>query len=121
MGILRLADINATKRISHDSGDWIEVRANLAKKDINSILLALPQELLNGEGSFTYEAAVGSAEALYKALVTGWSLDEPTTIESYLALTGDAAAWVDTTLYEHFNSLSASDDEKGKPSTSAND
>lgn len=118
MGILRLADINATKRVEHDSGDWIEVRANLAKKDINSILLALPQELTSGGDTFTFQAAIGSAEALFTSLVTGWSLEEPATIESYHALTGDAAAWVDSTLYEHFNSLTLSDDERGKPSTS---
>jgi hypothetical protein len=121
MGILRIADITATTRIEHESGDWIEVKSNLAKRDINAILLALPPEVLQGGSEFSYEAAVGSAEALFSALVVGWSLDMPPTVESYLSLTGDGAAWIDSSLYTHFNSLTMSEDERGKPSPSASD
>lgn len=121
MGFLRLADLDAVKRIEHESGDWIDVRANLSKRDINRILTTLPQELLNGTGQVTFQAAVGSAEALFAALLVGWSLEVPATVENYLNLDGEPAAWIDQKLFEHFNSLTLSEDERGKPSTSASD
>jgi len=117
MGLLRIADTTATKRITHESGDWVEVRANLSKRELNSILSALPLDIASEK--VTFAASIGASEALFNALVVGWSLDVPADIENYLALEGDAATWIDTVVMEHFSSLQMSKDESGNASNSA--
>lgn len=120
-GFLRLADPNSTVRVTHDGGDWLDLRASLSKRQVNSILLTLPSEVFDrsGENKFSFSSVVNTAEALFGALVVGWSLDAPATVDNYLGLEGEAAGWVDTVLYEHFDRIQMSKDEAKKPSNSA--
>lgn len=118
---LRLASPDATTRITHEGGDWVDVRANLSKKDMDSILRNLPSSMVNnvdGKVTFNLTEAQEMAYSLFKALVVGWSLDTPCTFENYLSLDSEAAQWIDNKLYEHFASLQTSKAEKGKVSTS---
>jgi len=124
----RLADTTSTKRLTHENGeDWIDVRANLSKKDMDGILRSLPKSLTSGaknpDGSTTFDIGDASdmAYSLYKAVVVGWSLDVPCTFDNYLALDNEPAQWVDAQLYEHFSSLQTSQAEKGKAKTSRKD
>lgn len=122
MAFLRLADPNATTRITHESGDsWLDLRANLSKREINAVLAALPASMWERAGEqvrFSFEEGAGMAESLFVALVKGWSLDDSPSVETYLGLEGAPAAWVDSAMFEHFQSLQMSSaDEKG-PSTS---
>lgn len=120
MGFLELVNTTETKRIEHESGDWIEVRAQVSKREVNAIARRLPANAYseNDDGSWTADVAIGTAEALFGAMVTGWSLDVPATVENYLALKGEAASWIDTKLFEHFFAVQMGGDEAKKPSTS---
>lgn len=121
MSFLKLADTSATQALRHESGDFLEVRSALSKREINMILGSLPSEMFQtaGKAQFGFNEAAGTAEALFKALVVAWSLPDPATTESYLALEGEPAAWVDKVLFEHFDSLQMGKDESPKPMTSA--
>jgi hypothetical protein len=129
MGFLRLADTSATKKIEHKDGDYIEVRANLSKREINSILGSLPGEVFaeamkksdSKDQSMTvgFRAISETAVAMFKTFVVGWSLPDAPTVDNYLALDPEPAAWVDGVLMEHWDSIQLRKDEEGKPVTSA--
>lgn len=116
---LRLADLNATTRIVHDNGeDWIEVRSNLSKKDMDNILRSLPASMVNGGTNVDFRDVSEMAHVLFDTLMVGWSIEAPCTFENYQALDSQAAQWVDTKLFEHFSALQTTPDEKGKAQTS---
>lgn len=119
---LRLASPDDTTRINHEGGDWIEVRSNLSKKDMDNILRSLPRSMVSsssdGKVSFELSEAQDMAYSLFKATMVSWSLDVPCTFDNYMNLSSEAAQWIDTQLYEHFASLQTTKAEKGKVSTS---
>ena len=122
---LRLASTDSVTRIAHEGDeDWIEVRSNLSKKDMDGILRSLPKSLTSGarnaDGTTTFDIGDASdmAYSLFKTVMVGWSLEIPCTFENYLALDSEPAQWIDGKLYEHFASLQTSQVEKGKASTS---
>lgn len=120
-GFLRLADPEAVVRVNHDGGDWVDLRASLSKRQVNSILSTLPSEVFEraGEARFSFNSVMSTAEALFSSLVVGWSLDAPPTIDNYLNLEGEAAGWLDGVLYKHFDDIQLSKDDAKKPSNSA--
>lgn len=122
MGLLQLVDTAETKDVSNSEGDTITLRANIAKRELNNIFKKMPTSAFSRDeadpDSYTIEMAVGTSEALFSALVLGWSLDAPATIENYLALKGPGAAWIDSVLFEHFAKQQMDKDERPKPSTS---
>jgi len=122
VNFLRLANLDEVVRITHEGGDWIEVRANLSKKDMDGILRSLPSSMTSvqtdGKASFDISEATDMAYSLFKSLVKGWSLDIPCTFDNYLNLDSEAAQWVDAKMYEHFAALQTSSAEKGKAQTS---
>ena len=116
---LRPVDKTVTKKYEHDSGDWIELRQNLSKREVNAILRVMPSEAINASqdnksGADMVDMLSSVAETLFTNLVVGWSVDDSPNVETYLSLPSDAANWVDKILFEHFNSQSLSGDEAGK-------
>lgn len=122
MGLLQLVDTTETKTVVGPEGDELILRANIAKRELNNIFKKMPASAFTRDEddplSYTIEMAVGTSEALFAALVVGWSLPVPATVENYLALQGPGAAWVDGVLFEHFSSAQMSETERPKPSTS---
>lgn len=117
MGFLTLVDTHATVKVEHESGDYLVLRENLSKRELNEIYRKMPKSAFRQNGANDEDAieiATGTAEALFGALVVEWSLDEPVSIDSYLALRSDAAAWVDGVLFEHLNKQTLTKDESGK-------
>jgi hypothetical protein len=109
--------------MTHENGeDWIEVRANLSKKQMDTILRNLPEKMtsgaVNGIATVTFSDVSDMARDLFTNLMVGWSLDVPCTFENYQNLDNEAATWVDSKLYEHFAALQTSTVEKGKAQTS---
>ena len=126
-GFLKLADTASVTRFDHESGDWIEVKSNISKREMNAIFASLPDEMIerqisdekhSDEALFLVKQGPAVAQALFGALVTGWSLDAPPTVANYLSLDPEPAAWIDGVLYGHWGSLQMDRDELGKPSTS---
>jgi imidazole glycerol phosphate synthase subunit HisF len=115
---LRPVDKTLTKRYEHDSGDWIELRQNLSKREVNAILRVMPTDVADStkekSGAEMVDVLTSVAETLFTNLVVGWSVDESPKVETYLSLPSDAANWVDKILFEHFNGQSLSGDEAGK-------
>jgi hypothetical protein len=116
---LRPVDKTVTKKYEHDSGDWIELRQNLSKREVNAILRVMPSEAINASqdqksGADMVDMLSSVAETLFTNLVVGWSVDDSPNVDTYLSLPSDAANWVDKILFEHFNSQSLSGDEAGK-------
>ena len=115
---LRPVDKTLTKRYEHDSGDWIELRQNLSKREVNAILRVMPTDVADNtkekSGAEMVDVLTSVAETLFTNLVVGWSVDDSPKVETYLSLPSDAANWVDKILFEHFNGQSLSGDEAGK-------
>lgn len=116
---LRPVDKTVTKRYEHESGDWVELRQNLSKREVNSILRVMPADAINGtadgkSGSEMVDMLTSVAETLFTNLVVAWSVDDSPNVETYLSLPSDAAGWVDKILFEHFNAQSLSGEEQGK-------
>lgn len=122
MAFLRAVDITDVKRYTHDSGDWVDLRRNLSKREVNSILKSMPANgnIDNGDGDNTkmITTVENISETLFKALVAAWSVDESPSIETYYSFSAEAASWLDNILFEHFNKQSLDKVEEGKPSTS---
>lgn len=116
---LRPVDKTVTKRYEHESGDWVDLRQNLSKREVNAILRVMPADAINGttgekSGAEMVDVLTSVAETLFTNLVVGWSVDDSPSVETYLSLPSDAAGWVDKILFEHFNAQSLSGDEQGK-------
>jgi imidazole glycerol phosphate synthase subunit HisF len=115
---LRPVDKTLTKLYEHDSGDWIELRQNLSKREVNAILRVMPTDVADNtkekSGAEMVDVLTSVAETLFTNLVVGWSVDDSPKVETYLSLPSDAANWVDKILFEHFNGQSLSGDEAGK-------
>lgn len=116
---LRPVDKTVTKRYEHESGDWIELRQNLSKREVNAILRVMPTDVAEGatkekSGAEMVDVLTSVAETLFTNLVVGWSVDDSPKVDTYLSLPSDAANWVDKILFEHFNAQSLSGDEAGK-------
>lgn len=120
---LRFAS-EAVKRIDLGEGDFIAVREEVSKGAFKRIMQLMPQKEINTDEAedakltLTQGEAVEYQTALFAALVVGWSLDRPPTIENYEALENESASEIDRVLGEHFNGINAKKEELGKPSTS---
>jgi tRNA isopentenyl-2-thiomethyl-A-37 hydroxylase MiaE len=104
MGILRTAS-TATKDILLDETDYIKVRADLSKRDFNDLVTHMPQGVEKDGTGLSLADATKFQEYLFGALVVGWSLDVPATVEEYNNLSADAGQAIDAKLGEHFESL----------------
>lgn len=115
---LRPVDKTITKKYEHESGDWIELRQNLSKREVNAILRVMPAEAMSASqeksGAEMVDMLSSVAETLFTNLVVAWSVDDSPSVETYLSLPSEAANWVDKNLFDHFNAQSLSGDEAGK-------
>jgi hypothetical protein len=97
--------------------DRITVRTGLSKGNFRKVLEALPDDFSSDTGFNPLEADSFTL-GIFEALVVGWTLkddegnDVPATIENYIDLDRDSAAEVDLALFQHFNSLSVTDEQK---------
>lgn len=100
-----------------DSDDWIEMRAELTKGEVNKLILATPK------GSEDVEGSLGFIQRFATIAVTGWSAvdenDKPVafSMEEYLELPGDIAQWLDKIFSEHLQKIMGAEVEEleGKP------
>jgi hypothetical protein len=113
---LRLASTETTV-ISLKDGGHLEVVTDLSKRTFNKLVAAMPDNVDAGS-RMTPTQGVTMTEALFDALVVGWSLDVPPTVENYLGLDMKAALEVDDALMEHFGKLTVGEPEAKKPKTS---
>lgn len=113
MGILKFAS-DETVRVDLGEGDYIEFRKNLSKREFNTLMASMPNREISEGNGLTLQEGLEFQKALFEALVTGWSVPEPATVESYLSLDRTAAEAVDTKLIEHFGALAPSSDEVSK-------
>lgn len=121
MGFLKLADQTAVRRYTHEEGDWVELREQLTKKEMNFLLRVTPDSMIEPDKDSNIAVlkdAPGMAEHLFATCVVKWSLDIEPTVENYLALEPQAGSWLDGVLYGHINTMNLTKEEQGKPSTS---
>jgi hypothetical protein len=88
MGILKKAVVG-THKIMLDETDYIEVKTDLPIGAVEDLMVALP-DIKEGEDPTTAQN-LQSSHALFEALVVGWSLPDPATVEEYRLLDADAA------------------------------
>lgn len=123
---LQLANTKEVKRYYYDEVDedgnvtfedqetWIDVQAELTKKQSNGILRFAPKEDGNLEAGLRF---IGKA---FSDIIVGWSLyDEegnmiPPTIEVYEELETSAAAWIDRTIGKHLRKVFGTDSENAE-------
>jgi hypothetical protein len=111
MGILRLASPDS-RRIDLGDGDWIEVVSEISKKTFNKLVAVMPTEVENG--TLTVGQATSFQSSLFEVLVTGWSLEEPATVENYENLVREAATAIDDKLMEVFSEMTVGASEAKK-------
>lgn len=111
MGILRTASTE-TKRIDLGEGDYLDVRVEISKRDFNRFIAYLPGRSVGEEERLTPSEATELQKGMFEALVVGWSLDTPATIDAYENLASEGATAIDTALAEHFQTLTPSKQEE---------
>ena len=117
MGILKRADSN-THNILLDETDYITVRNSISKKEFNSLAAAMPKSAAEGDADkIDLAEAMEFQRFLFGALVTGWSLDTPPSVEEYDLLDTEAGSAVDTALATYFEALLPTSAEEKSPST----
>ena len=114
MGILRKVS-EETKTILLDETDFVEVRADLSKRDFNTLAAAMPNKAQGSE--LTIAEATAFSGKLFEALVVGWSLSIPPTIEEYYTLSAESGTAIDGVLAEHFGTLLPQSAEGKQPTS----
>jgi len=112
MSLLRKASTETKTIPLGDEGDFIVVRAEIAKRDFNRFINYLPGRTVEKDEKLTPGEAVELQTGMFEALVVSWSLDAPATVEEYLALETEGAAAIDSALAEHFQSLTPTKQEE---------
>lgn len=112
MGKLRLASTD-TVTLDLGDGDSITVRSDITKRVFNSLVAHMPSDFDEKKG-LTPAQGVEFQKGLFEALVVGWSMPIPASVENYLDLAPEAAAVIDTALADHFSKLTPSRDESTK-------
>lgn len=113
---LRLANTEEIKRyyyeeldadgnvVETDDETWIDLQANMTKKQANGILRFAPRE----DGDI--DAGLRFLERAFSDLIVGWSLVNeegvmiPPSIQVYEQLEASAASWIDRTVGKHLRS-----------------
>lgn len=110
MGILRKASVETTRIYLGDEADgeqrdWLDVRTEISKRDFNRFINYLPGRTVSKDDKLTPGEAVELQKGMFEALVVGWSLSVPATVDEYELLETEGASAVDEALANHFNSL----------------
>lgn len=99
---LRLANTEETQRYYYeDTDEYIELRADLNKKQASNLLKFAPRKEDDLDGGLRFIAKA------FADLVVGWSLTDendqplPATVEIYEQLEAGPAMWIDRTVGEH--------------------
>lgn len=116
MGILRTASSDV-KKIMLDETDYIEVRAEISKREFNYLASRMPTNVGESGENLSLADATAFQKFLFEELVVGWSLPVAVSGEAYETLNAEAAQAVDEKVAEHFEALLPSTDESKKPST----
>jgi hypothetical protein len=121
MGMLRLANVEETKRYTHDNGeDYLDLRAEITKKEATALLKFAPTE----EGNL--ESGLRFISRAFGSLIVAWSVTdakgkpvEPTK-DAYDLLDAAGASWLDRTVGTHLRSVLGveSEEVEGKPDES---
>ena len=89
---------------STDEETWLDLQAQMTKKQANGILRFAPRE----DGDI--DAGLRFLEKAFKDLIVGWSLEDeegnmiPPSVEVYEKLEASAASWIDRTVGKHLRS-----------------
>lgn len=119
MGFFRRADVTDVIRYNTPDGeDWVDLRKEFAKAEVNKIILSSPKANDDLAGSLSF------VERFAEMAVVAWSMVDDNgkevkfTLDEYKKLAGEASQWLDRTLVEHLQKTigrEVEDDEK-KPS-----
>lgn len=120
MGFWKSANRAETIRYTAPDGeDWIDMRAELSKGEVNKLIVASPKGAEDTAGSLSF------IEKFATIAIVDWSnTDEkgksvPFTLDAYYGLGVEAAQWLDKTLSEHLQKTMGAEVEEleGKPTT----
>lgn len=102
MGFFRRADLSDLERYETPDGeDWVDLRKEFSKSEVNKIILASPKNNDDIGGSLTF------VERFAEMSVAGWSMvddkgkDVKFSVEEYRKLAAEPGQWLDRTLIEH--------------------
>lgn len=119
MGFFRRADVTDVIRYSTPDGeDWVDLRKEFAKAEVNKIILSSPKANDDLAGSLSF------VERFAEMAVVSWSMVDDNgkevkfTMDEYRKLAAEASQWLDRTLVEHLQKSIGREveDEEKKPS-----
>lgn len=114
MSLLRLANDETKKiQLGDDPGDWIEVKADISKREFIALIKKMP-EGVSEENPLTLDQGMAFQQDLFEAFIVQWSLDVEPTVDNYLNLGRSAADAVDAAIADHFASLTPTKDDATK-------
>lgn len=96
-----------------ENGIELKVVTDVSKRTFNTLVKQMPQDI-DAEKGFTPGQATEFTSALFVALVRGWNLDRPATLESYLDMKREVAETIDEALGNYFTSLTPDVKESSK-------
>lgn len=116
MGIKFATD--ETVRLPIGDDGFIEVRKDMSKREFNALMAAMPNREISQDSGLTLQEGLTFQNALFEALVVGWSATEPATVENYLRTNRETADTIDKVLIEHFGAISPTVEETSKAPSS---
>ena len=107
---LRLANTEEVRRYTMDDGsdDYIELRAEITKKQATDLLRFAPKKEDDLDGGLRF------IEKAFNDLIVGWSLDESPNVQTYQQLDAVSAGWVDRTVGNHLRSVLGAEAEQAE-------
>ncbi len=102
-----------------DGDDFIDLRAELTKGEVNRVLQHVPTAERDLAGGLEF------LESFFEASIVRWSLTDeednpvPPTVDEYRDLEASGARWIDEQLSTHMSKIMGRqvDDAEGKPSS----
>lgn len=102
MGFFRRVNPEDTLRVETPDGeDWVDLRKEFNKAEVNKIILASPKQNDDLAGSLSF------VERFAEMAVVGWSMVDDKgkevkfSLEEYKKLAAEASQWLDRTLVDH--------------------
>lgn len=113
MGFFRRADANDVHRYeTPDAEDWVDLRKEFSKAEVNKIILSSPKDNSDIGGSLSF------VERFAEMAVVGWSMVDDKgkevkfTVDEYRKLAAEPGQWLDRTLIEHLQKTIGGDVDK---------
>lgn len=119
MGFFRRANAEDVIRYTTPDGeDWIDLRKEFSKAEVNKIILSSPKANDDLAGSLSFVERFAEMAVVSWSMVDDKGKEVKFTVEEYKKLAAESSQWLDKTLVEHLQKTIGREveDQEKKPS-----